>query len=94
MDLDNMLGNVSEWDRFSRDGFKMSDTWQQDGPVPYHVSHPEDYPHTSGPHNGYHAGPETAHDTGGGIHQQHVHGTAHTFDPGWWSGDAHHGTLT
>lgn len=30
MDLNNMLGNVGEWDRFGRDGFKMSDAWQQE----------------------------------------------------------------
>ncbi|KAH7125261.1 fungal-specific transcription factor domain-containing protein [Dendryphion nanum] len=27
MDLNNMLGGVDDWDRFGRDGFKMSDTW-------------------------------------------------------------------
>lgn len=30
MDLNNMLGNVDEWDRFGRDGFKMSSTWGQE----------------------------------------------------------------
>ncbi|KAF1960318.1 hypothetical protein CC80DRAFT_404446 [Byssothecium circinans] len=33
MDLDSMLRNVDAWDRFGRDGFKMSDQWQQD-PLP------------------------------------------------------------
>jgi hypothetical protein len=27
MDLNNMLGNANEWDRFGRDGFKMSAAW-------------------------------------------------------------------
>ncbi|KAF2635167.1 hypothetical protein P280DRAFT_474082 [Massarina eburnea CBS 473.64] len=30
MDIDNMIGHANEWDRFFRDGFKMSDQWQQD----------------------------------------------------------------
>ncbi|PSN68600.1 hypothetical protein BS50DRAFT_461464, partial [Corynespora cassiicola Philippines] len=30
MDLNTMLGNVNDWDRFGRDGFKMSDQWSQD----------------------------------------------------------------
>jgi hypothetical protein len=27
MDLNNMLGSADEWERFGRDGFKMSETW-------------------------------------------------------------------
>ena len=30
MDLRNMLGAVDEWDSFSRDGFKISDSWGQE----------------------------------------------------------------
>ncbi|KAF2809283.1 uncharacterized protein BDZ99DRAFT_443474 [Mytilinidion resinicola] len=31
MDLSSMLGAVDQWDDFSRDGFKMSESWQQAG---------------------------------------------------------------
>ncbi|KAF2801137.1 hypothetical protein K505DRAFT_227098 [Melanomma pulvis-pyrius CBS 109.77] len=30
MDLDRMLGNVDDWERLQRDGFKISDAWAQD----------------------------------------------------------------
>jgi hypothetical protein len=32
MDLNNMLASASEWDRFSRDGFKMSEAWPAHDP--------------------------------------------------------------
>ncbi|KAF2108137.1 fungal-specific transcription factor domain-containing protein [Lophiotrema nucula] len=44
MDLNNMLGNTDEWDRFGRDGFKLSDTWSQE-PVQYNGHAPEAYGH-------------------------------------------------
>ncbi|KAF2872277.1 fungal-specific transcription factor domain-containing protein [Massariosphaeria phaeospora] len=30
MDIHNIMGNVDEWDRFGRDGFKISEAWPQD----------------------------------------------------------------
>ncbi|KAF2258328.1 hypothetical protein CC78DRAFT_125650 [Lojkania enalia] len=43
MDLTNVLGNVDEWDRFGKDGFKMSETWAQE-PMSYSGHDQEGHP--------------------------------------------------
>ncbi|KAJ4294431.1 hypothetical protein N0V90_008121 [Kalmusia sp. IMI 367209] len=70
MDLDRMLGNSDEWDRFSRDGFKMSESWNHDHANAYGGSGEEGYPQVSADSNGY-AHAEVAHFAGGGQMGQH-----------------------
>ncbi|KAF2690882.1 hypothetical protein K458DRAFT_355200 [Lentithecium fluviatile CBS 122367] len=95
MDLDNMLGNVNEWDRFSRDGFKMSDTWQQDPVSSYNGDHSGGFSQ-AGQSNGYHASADAAqYGDGGDVHQHGVqHGPGQPFDPAWWGGEASTGPLS
>jgi len=100
MDLDNMLGNVDEWDRLSRDGFKMSDAWpQQDhhaqgyGGAAGH--HPESYATTAATaqggaeHNEYVTHHEATHyPTGGAMgHGSVPQSGGPGFDAGWWGGE-------
>jgi len=97
MDLDSMLGNVNEWDRFSRDGFKMSETWQQDAVPSYNGGHPEDFNHgDGGTNNNYNNTSDiTQYDHGNGMHQEAVqHGGGQTFDADWWAGEGQAGTLS
>lgn len=89
MDLDSMLGNANEWDRLSRDGFKMSDQWQQDPMTPFGGGG------AGGPDPGHHPHPHHAEDYGQHHHhhqqqqQHHHHGgpagageAPHEFHPG------------
>ncbi|KAF2441656.1 hypothetical protein P171DRAFT_434308 [Karstenula rhodostoma CBS 690.94] len=88
MDLDNMLGNSNEWGRFSRDGFKMSETWNHDQANPYSGSGEAGYPQVSGESDGY-ANAEVAHFNGAGHLTGHVsevqQSGEQTFDASWWS---------
>ncbi|KAL5378746.1 hypothetical protein DPSP01_008968 [Paraphaeosphaeria sporulosa] len=90
MDLDNMLGNNNEWDRFSRDGFKMSETWNHDQANAYGGSGEAGYPQVSGESDGY-ASAEVAQFNGTGHMVGHVsevqQGGGQAFDASWWSGD-------
>ncbi|PVH93878.1 hypothetical protein DM02DRAFT_618998 [Periconia macrospinosa] len=71
MDLDNMLGNANEWDRFSRDGFKISDQWQQD-PMATYGSGGQGHHHTEGynHHHHHHHHPGVAAENSGYAHDQ------------------------
>ena len=80
MDLDNMLGSADEWDRFGRDGFKMSETWNQDHANAYGGSGEEGYPQVTAVTNGY-TSAEVAQYSGG----TQMGGQA--FDASWWSGE-------
>lgn len=95
MDLDNMLGNVNEWDRFSRDGFKMSETWQPDT-VSFNSGLPDDFAHGGGQNSTFNGHSDVAqYDDAPGLHQQAVHhGGGHTFDSGWWHGEGQAGALS
>jgi hypothetical protein len=99
MDLDNLLGSVNEWDRFSRDGFKMSETWQQDAGSSYNGGHPEDFAHVD-VHNHHHSNYNGTADVaqyehGDGMHQRTVqNGGGQTFDAGWWAGEPQAGALS
>jgi hypothetical protein len=96
MDLDTMLGNVNEWDRFSRDGFKMSDTWQQDPAAGYVDGHPEGFDQGNGQSNSYnHSADAVQYSDAGHFHQQAVqHSGGQAFDAGWWDGEGTSGPLS
>jgi hypothetical protein len=40
MDLNAMLGHVDDWDRFGRDGFKMSESWSTQEPMGFQGTGP------------------------------------------------------
>jgi hypothetical protein len=89
---------VNEWDRFSRDGFKMSDTWQQDAVQSFNGGHPNEFAHGAG-HSGSFSGnvneglPHYGGDGGmhsGGVH----HGSGQAFDQGWWNAEAQAGAMS
>jgi hypothetical protein len=88
MDLDNMLGNSNVWDRFSRDGFKMSETWNHDQANAYGGSGEAGYPQVSGDSDAY---AEAAQFNGAGHMNGHVsevqQGAGQSFDASWWSGE-------
>lgn len=95
MDLDNMLGNANEWDRFSRDGFKMSETWNHEQANAYGGSGEEGYPQASGDSNGY-AHAEAAQYSAGAHMNGHLasaqqHGGHAAFDTSWWAGEGNMG---
>ncbi|CAI6338358.1 unnamed protein product [Periconia digitata] len=96
MDLDSMLGgggaNTNEWDRFSRDGFKMSDQWQRDSMATFGdgESHGFGHHHAAGggEHGGYHPGQDgvpyhAAQESGQQGSSHHGH---QGFATGWWGG--------
>lgn len=96
MDLDNMLGNSDVWDKFSRDGFKMSDTWQQEPVNAYHAAPSDGYAQAGAESNGYNANPDAGqyvhgHDMNHQV-PQHVGGQG--FDPGWWAGGGNAGAMS
>ena len=90
MDLDNMLGSSNEWDRFGRDGFKMSEAWNNDSPNAYASGGEEGYPQANGEGHGY---TSTAVPQYGGGAQMggHVSGVQpggnQAFDASWWNGE-------
>ena len=97
MDLDAMLGNVNEWERFSRDGFKMSETWHPDAAASYHGSHQEEFVPGTGHSNGLNGSANLAqYDHGGEMHPHAGihHGSGQPFDAGWWNGEGQAGTLS
>ncbi|KAJ4357848.1 uncharacterized protein N0V89_002424 [Didymosphaeria variabile] len=87
MALDNMLGNSNEWDRFSRDGFKMSETWNHDQANAFGGSGEEGYPQVSGDSDGF-TNAEVAQFNGARRmpgHVSEVHqGGGQAFDASWW----------
>lgn len=89
-----MLGSSNEWDRFGRDGFKMSETWNHDQSTAYSNNGQPGYPQGSGEHNAYSAA-EVAHYGGGAQMGGHVtgvqHGGSHAFDASWWDGEGNMG---
>ncbi|KAL5443307.1 hypothetical protein PMIN05_003715 [Paraphaeosphaeria minitans] len=90
MDLDHMLGNSNEWDRFNRDGFKMSETWNHDQANAYGGSGEAGYPQASGESDGY-ANAEAAQFNGAGHLARHASEGqqvgAQAFDASWWGGE-------
>lgn len=90
MDLDNMLGNSNEWDRFSRDGFKMSETWNHDQANAYGRSGEAGYAQVSRESDGY-ANAGVAQFNGAGHMTGHTsevrQGAGQAFDTGWWNGE-------
>lgn len=89
MDLDNMLGNGNEWDRFGRDGFKMSETWNHANSNAYAGGGEEGYPQVNGEDHGYTDAAVPQYDGGAHIggHVSGVHTAgSQTFDSGWWPG--------
>ena len=94
MDLDNMLGSSNEWDRFGRDGFKMSENWNHDQSNAYDGNSHQGYQHGSGEHVGYSTA-EVPHYSESPQMSGHVpgvqDGAGHSFDASWWSGQGNMG---
>jgi hypothetical protein len=91
MDLDSVLGSADEWDKFSRDGFKMSEVWQPDTMPTYSNGQGQAYSHSEQGH-AYAGNPEVQYNAND-MTQEAVHHGGQEFAARWWNGEGNVGGI-